>query len=115
MRHGFTLVEVLVALIIFQIAMLALAGTTAVAARDLTTAHRGSRAQILARNRTELHRARICPAPAMARVIHPGGYTETWTIEAVQSLRRIVVTVEFPLPGNRIGRASASGSTLCAP
>ena len=113
MRRGFTLVEVLVALIIFQIAMLALAGTTAVAARDLSSAHRSSRAQALARNRLELHRARICPAPATARMIHEGGYTETWSIEEAQSLRRIVVIIEFPLPGNRTGRAVMSGSTLC--
>jgi prepilin-type N-terminal cleavage/methylation domain-containing protein len=113
MRYGFTLVEVLVALIIFQIAMLALAGTTAVAARELTNAHRGRRAEALARNRLELHRARRCPAPATAQVIHDGGYAETWSIEEAQSLRRIVVKVEFPLPGGRIGRAITTGSTLC--
>lgn len=113
MRRGYTLVEVLVALMIFQVAMLALAGTTAVAARDLASAHRGSRAQALARNRLELHRARVCPVPATTRVIHDGGYTETWSIEGAQSLRRIVVIVEFPLPGGRAGRVVTTGSTLC--
>lgn len=115
MGNGFTLIETLVALVLFQVAMLALAATSAVAARDLATAHRSVRATVLARNRVELLRAQPCPEPAVASTTLPGGFTESWTIEAAGLRRNIAVIVEFPLPRGRAGRVALSGSAICLP
>lgn len=113
MRNGFTLIEALVALVLFQVAMLALAATSAVAARDLATAHRTSRAQTIARDRVELLRAHPCPAAGAGGAELPGGFTESWSIDASESRRNITVIVEFSLPRGRAGRVALSGSAIC--
>ena len=115
MRSGFTLVEVIVALVLLQVAMLALAGTTAVAARDFATARRDSRAQTLARNRLELLRARTCPAVETGTVTDEGGFVERWSVEGDASLRRITVTVDYPLSRGRVGQLAVAGAALCSP
>ncbi|MGH7677194.1 MAG: hypothetical protein ACRENU_01930 [Gemmatimonadaceae bacterium] len=113
MRAGFTLIEVLVALILFEIAMLALAGAAAVAARDLAFANRSVRAQTIARNRLESLRSQACTTLGGGQEHIAGGFTETWRIEAQQSLRRITATVEFPLPGGRVSRVALATSVVC--
>jgi Tfp pilus assembly protein PilV len=113
MRQGFTLVEVLVALILFEIAMLALAGTAAVAARDLAVAHRSVRAQTIARNRLEALRASACTNPGTGNAVAAGGFSETWRVEGVDALRRLNATVAFPLPGGRVGKVDLETSTWC--
>lgn len=115
MRNGFTLIETLVALVLFQVAMLALAATSAVAARDLATAHRSVRAQVLARNRLELLRAQPCPQTAVASTTLPGGFTERWSIDAAGLRRPITVVVEYSLPRGRTGRVVLSSAAICLP
>lgn len=114
MRKGFTLIEVLVALILFEIGMLALAGVAAVAARDLAFANRSVRAQNIARNRLESLTAG-CPAAAEGRTELAGGFTETWRVEADYSLRRLSATVGFPLAGGRVGKVALTTLAFCAP
>ena len=115
MRAAFTLVEVLVALILFEIGMLALAGMAAVAARDLAIANRSMRAQTIARNRLELLRAGACSTASDGQAALPGGFEETWRVEARPALRRVTATVEFRRPDGRIGNVSLSTSALCPP
>ena len=114
MRNGFTLVEVIVALVLLQIAMLALAGTTAVAARDFATARRDTRAQMLARNRLALLRAQTCPAAGSGSVSVAGGFAERWTVEGAGSLRRITVVVDYAQSRGRAGHVALTGTTLCS-
>jgi type IV pilus modification protein PilV len=114
MRDGFTLVETLVALVLFEIGLLALLALTGVAARDLATAHRTTRAQMLAANRLESLRARGCIAQASANVPHPGGYSERWSVEATDPRRIITVVILFPLPRGRLGRVALRGDVLCS-
>ena len=101
MRSGFTLIEVLVALVIFHFGMLALAAITIGTARDLATANRRARAQAVARNRVQQLRASACPPPSAGFATLAGGLLEFWRIEADASRRTITDSVDFPLPRAR--------------
>lgn len=120
MRQGFTLVETLVALVLFQFGMLAVAAAMGVAARDLTVAQRIARAHSMARNRVELIRAAGCPSPASATLDHTGGggtegLVEHWRVEADGTQRFITDSVEFALPAGRRGRVVLRAAAICPP
>lgn len=101
MRSGFTLIEALVALVLFQVAALALAATTAVAARDFTVAQRHGRAQLLAQDRVARLRATACRGTVAGAQAHPGGIEERWTVRAEGAVREISDSVRLTLPGGR--------------
>ena len=101
MRVGLTLVEVLVALLLFELGMLALTGVAAVASRDLASAKLTARAHALARNRVEALRSAPCPQPAFGLTAEHGT-TERWRVSADHIARRIVDSVEFALPSGRV-------------
>ena len=114
MRPGSTLVEALVALVLFQIGVLALAATTATAARDLGVANRRSRAQAVAEHRVALLRAGACPSPTSGMRDLPGGLSERWRIDASGAVRVISDSVAFPGASGRTSSVVARGFTLCA-
>jgi Tfp pilus assembly protein PilV len=114
-RPGFTLIEAMVALVLFEIAALALVATTAVATRDLASAERHSRAFALASDRVARLRGGACGAAAFGSAAQPGGLREHWRVEAVATLRVIVDSVEVPLPARRVGAVVVRGWEVCAP
>src|SRR5438552_14401808 len=114
MRRGFTLIEVLIALVVFAFGMLALASTTAVAARDLGRANRYARARMLARNRIERLRSNPCPPAGAGASRTPGGLLEFWSIQSAGRQRIISDSVELTLSG-RTGHVVLRTIALCAP
>ena len=112
MRKGFTLVETLVALVLLQIGMLAVAATGAVAARELAIARRTSLAAEIARNRVETLRAGACTASGAGGVT-ANGFVESWSVTADGATRSIVDSVEYPLPGGRHGVHVVRAAVLC--
>ena len=110
---GFTLIEVLIALVIFEFGMLALAATSAVAARDLGVANRRMKANAIARNRVELLRADAC-RPSTGNAHIPGGLEEFWRIDATGPRRVITDSVEFSVEHGRRASVVLHGWTLCA-
>jgi Tfp pilus assembly protein PilV len=113
MRHGFTLIETLVALILLEIGMLALLATSATAARDLAIAHRAVRAQSLARNRLELLWAGACAQPSTGHAVGYHGFIESWSVEAAGSQRAISAAVSFALPGGKSRVVTLRAATVC--
>ncbi|HET9454053.1 MAG TPA: hypothetical protein VFO66_07210 [Gemmatimonadaceae bacterium] len=113
MRAGFTLIEALVALVLFQIAALALAATTAVAARDLAVAHRHARANAIALERVARFKAGACAGFASGSEVHPGGFEERWTVVAAAQARTLTDSVAFDLTGGKRGAVVARGADLC--
>jgi Tfp pilus assembly protein PilV len=113
MRSGFTLVETLVALTLFQIGMLAVAATGAVAARDVAIARRTALARDIARNRVEILRAGACGAGAGGGSATAAGVEERWRIEVAGASRVIVDSVSFALPAGRRGSVVIRGAALC--
>ncbi len=112
MRHGFTLIETLVALVLFQFGMLAVTAAAAVAARDLATAERIVRAQAAARERLELLRAVECPDIA-AGTQQSAGLVEHWAVESLGAHRVLRDSVAFVLSRGRQGHVVLRAYTLC--
>lgn len=112
MPRGFTLVETLVALLLLELGMLALAATSAVVARDLAVAHRTLRAQTLARNRLELVATNPCAAVAGAATL-PGRYDMSWTVKDVGRRREVSVSVGFAVSRGRRRVVALRTAALC--
>jgi Tfp pilus assembly protein PilV len=111
-RPAFTLVETLVALVIFQFVMLALSLGAAVAARDLMIARRLNMAHTLARNRVERLASLSCPAVGRGS-LQAKPFTEHWRVDAAADRRVISDSVVFPRPDGTLGIAVARATTLC--
>jgi Tfp pilus assembly protein PilV len=111
-RQAFTLVETLVALVIFQFAMLALALGAAVAARDLMVARRLTMAHTMARNRVERLASLSCPAVGRG-ALQTKPFIEYWRVDAVADRRTVSDSVVFPRPNGTLGVAVARATTLC--
>lgn len=114
MRRGFTLIEVVLALLLFEFGMLALAATTVVAARDLSVANRRARAQSLAESRVAALRARPCPPTGSGSATVAGGLEEHWRVSGDGQAREIVDSVTMTLPGARRGSFVLRAWVLCA-
>jgi prepilin-type N-terminal cleavage/methylation domain-containing protein len=101
-RAGFTLVEVLVAVVVLGIGIVALAGSAAMVTRMIGRGQMGTRAAQLASQRLELLRNaayRTNPRCTDASFASGGpvtaqGITETWVIQA-GTLRIITETVTY--------------------
>ena len=98
-RTGTTLVELLVALVIITVGLLALAGAAAVVARETAAARR--EAALAWRARTQLERLTSRPCSVLADgTATDDGITERWTVSPARNgTRRIAVTVEAPSAG----------------
>ena len=114
MRKGFSLVEALVALALFQIAMLALAATTMVAARDLGAASRRGRAAAIAAQRVEELRLGACASPTGTGSQElTAGFREQWRVEGDSRQRSLTDSVAFLLPTGRESHVIARAAVLC--
>lgn len=112
MRRGFTLVETLVALVLVQFGLLAVAAMSAVAARDVATATRVSRARDAARERIEQLRPAACAANGQGSVI-TAALEEHWSVRGDGAVRLIRDSVEYRLPAGRTGRIVVEQAVLC--
>ena len=113
MRSGFTLVETLVALVLLELGMLALAAGIAGTARDLAYVRHATAAHARARNRVAQLRADPCVAAASGSV-HEAAWAEHWRVEAEGSTRRIVDSIVFTRTGGKTGVVVARAITWCA-
>jgi Tfp pilus assembly protein PilV len=112
MRRGFTLVETLVALVLVQFGLLAVAAALAIAARDVATATRATRARDAARERMEILRATACASETEGhRAV--GGMSEHWSVRG-DTVRVVRDSVEYDLPGGRRGRLVLEQIVWCA-
>jgi prepilin-type N-terminal cleavage/methylation domain-containing protein len=113
-RNGFTLIEALVALVIFALGMLAVVATSAATARDLGIAHRRAHALTLARDRVGSLHAVACAAPEAGSALGAGGFLEIWRVE-VDGRRRIVVdSVAFAVARGRMTSVVVRAAAICS-
>jgi prepilin-type N-terminal cleavage/methylation domain-containing protein len=107
---GFTLVEVLVALVVLGIGILALTGSSSLVTRMIGEGKVETQAALAASGRLE--RLRLAAGATVPRCtsadftsggpISEGRLTQSWTVEPAGSLRRVRVTVTYlTIRGNR--------------
>lgn len=113
MRHGFTLVEVLVALVLVQFGLLAVAATSAIAARHVAVATRAAHASDVARERLESLRWTACAAESEGGRV-TAEISEHWSVRGADGWRSVRDSVEFPLPAGGRGRLVLEQLVLCA-
>ena len=112
MRRGFTLVETLVALVLVQFGLLAVAALSAVAARDVATATRIAAARNAARERIEVLRPGACAANSEGTT-STQALTEHWAVRGEGVVRLVRDSVEYRLPAGRRGRIVIEQAVLC--
>ena len=84
-RQGFTIVEVLVAIIVLGVGVVALVGSSALVTRMIGRGKHATRAVQMAEQRLEFMRQRAqstspqCTALANGTINHAGGVVEQWT------------------------------------
>lgn len=113
MRRGFTLVEVLVALVLVQFGLMAVAVTSAIAARHVAVATRMANARDVARERLEILRWSACSGVSDGSRVTPE-LSEHWSVRGVDAWRSMRDSVDYPLPGGQRGRLVIEQLVLCA-
>jgi prepilin-type N-terminal cleavage/methylation domain-containing protein len=102
-RSGFSLIEVLVAVTVLSVGIVALAGSAATVTRMIGRGKMGTRAAELASQRFELLRlAAYQTTPRCTHATFAGGgpvtaqgVTETWTVTAAGTPRTVTETVTY--------------------
>ena len=91
MRQGFTLVELIVAIVLLAIGLGALAGTGTWIAREIAASGRTERAAMIARSRLEL--LRLAPCTPGSGIIDHGDLIEQWALSIASGRATVVVSV----------------------
>lgn len=104
-RRGFSLVELMVAMVLLAIGVLGLAGVSAYAVRQTNTAQARNAATLIAESRMEELRSRTCANVTAGTRTLPNGIVESWNVAAINSTTRSVTgRVIFTRRSGRIAR-----------
>ena len=112
-RAGFTIVELLVALSVLAVGVLALAGTAALLLRAETRAFGDQRAAAILADRVERVAATTCVDGAGGATVR--GVTEQWTTWTVDSVHWLADSVRWSAPGDGARSAGVATPVRCAP
>ena len=110
---GFTLIEVLVALVLLTVGVLGLAGVARSVTRLTSEGLRLTTAAALAGARIEQLRAGGCAGVGAGMAAY-GAYVESWSADAAGAARAVLVRVTYPAPPGRRTRTLAA-VIACAP
>lgn len=114
-RRGFTIIEVMVAIVVLTVGILAMLVTSAGITRMIGQGRRITRAALVAESRLEKLRQQArattpqCTALAGGTATQPGNIVETWTVTANGSARTLSVVVVYP---KGRGTSTATVSTV---
>lgn len=100
-RGGFTLVELMVALMVFVVGVLAVTGSSAVVMTMVGGSQRRTIAASVAESRLELMRAQSC-ASHSSGYAQTRGVAETWTVVPVALADDVTVRVTFASSGGNV-------------
>jgi type IV pilus assembly protein PilV len=116
-RAGFTLIEVLIAMVVLAVGLLALESLAIGASRSIATANRMTEYTLIASQQLETvqQRARLSLNPVSGnQVLANGTLVSTTVVQNVQGTNRlwtITVTVTPP-SGSRVGNAALTPTTV---
>ncbi len=113
-RQGFTIVEVVVAIVLLAVGILGLVTTAALVTRMMGRGTRASKAAVLAQQRIEILRATPCASLA-GGADTVGAFTRQWTVTTSGNARRIQVIVRYVGTPGKL-RADTTATTMdCTP
>ena len=100
---GFTIVEIMVAMLVLTVGLLGLLGTTAAIMKSVGESKRTMTAAFYANERLERLEALSCDAIAGGSDVQQSVYTLSWTVSGTTTsiVRDIRLTVDYPLGGGR--------------
>jgi prepilin-type N-terminal cleavage/methylation domain-containing protein len=108
-RNGFTVIEVIIAIMILSVGIIALVSTAAMATRMMGQGQRYTEAAQMANRRFEILRSVSCDSLAGGTATS-GNFTERWSITAVGTGgQRLNVAIQSPTSGGF--RADSFSST----
>jgi len=113
-RSGFTIVEVLVAVMILTVGILGLATTAGLVTRMISQGQRYTEASTLANERFEILRGERCPAVASGSETRDA-YSIAWTVTNVNGGRAREIAVTVTSPTGRGNRTDAFTTTKVCP
>ena len=103
-RRGFSLIEVVVAILILAVGVLGLAATSSVVTRQIGGGAQQNTAANLAASRFEQMRARLCTSlTSAASAVKTNGISERWTVVAVNDGRVVRDSVWYDTPRGERG------------
>jgi len=111
-ERGFTMIEVMIAVVILTIGVLALASTSAAVTRMIGLGYRHTEASTIATELFERLQGRVCTGSADSTVTRDR-FIAAWTVDSIAAGegRRIDLTVQTPTPkGYRVDNFSTSVS-----
>ncbi len=120
--RGFTLVELLVAITVLSVGILALAASSGSITRSLTGSRNATAAAQLAARRVDMLRAAAastrprCASPSFAgsaAAVLTGVVTETWTVPTTGQLRDVRVIVSYPRGGGKTAVDTVASLIAC--
>jgi prepilin-type N-terminal cleavage/methylation domain-containing protein len=113
MARGFSLVEVVVAVVVLAVGILALAGTSGAIARMAGLGRHASASAFVAAERLERLRAAPCPPGGAAGSASAGRYLERWSVtpDGPGRLLRVIVSYD---DGRRARADTYETRTTCA-
>ena len=94
-RRGFTIVEVVIAIVIFSLGILGLVGTAASVTRMVARSQQQNKAATLSANRLEILRATRCASMAGGSATD-GRYSIAWTVADTGQAKKVTITVSMP-------------------
>ena len=110
-RRGFTIIEVVVAILVLTTGLLALAGTAATVTRMITQGQLYSEASAMATERIEILRGVSCDNMASGSSTQ-GRFTVTWRVQSVVVGRAREVTVLVNAPTTSGTRVDTFATTI---
>ena len=108
-RHGFTLAELIVALVLLTVGLLALASTSAFLTYEIAANGRAERAAAIGQSRLEILRTGICADAQGRESVH--GLSVAWSVAPSGRSALATVEVSWAERGKAVAQRYASGYT----
>ncbi len=113
-RRGFSLIEVMVAMIILSVGVLAVAAASGYITKLMAEGGRSGGSAAVAESRIEQLTATPCANLSTTGSATTGKFTESWTVTTANLLRTITETVSYPA-GKTTRTATYVAYISCAP
>lgn len=114
-EDGFTVIEVMIAIVILVFGVLAIMSTSMLISRSLGTANRTATAMTYAQEQLETLKGLGCAGATSGNAVQEGIYTMRWAVASVNAGReaRIVLETRYPRQPGQMRADTVETSILC--